>query len=96
MTHEQDNVIEHSKEVTTEVKLSIADTTNNDIEIAQTRFLYLTQTENCIPTYLKSLKVIGDSEACQCDVIVPSYKKKCADTSLPHVQYIFNSSKSTT
>ncbi len=63
---------------------------------APTRFLYLTQTENCIPKYLKSPKVIGDSEACQCDVIILSYKTKCNDTSLPHVQYIFNSSNSTT
>ena len=66
------------------------------VEIAPTRFLYLTQTENCIPTYLKSPKVIGNSEACQCDVIILSYKTKCADTSLPHVQYLFNSSKSIT
>ena len=66
------------------------------IEIASARFLYLTQTENCIPTYLKSPEVIGDSDACQCDVIILSYKQKCADTSLRHVQYIFNSSKSTT
>ena len=58
--------------------------------------LYLTQTENCIPTYLKSPEVIGDSEACQCDVIIFSYKNKCTDTSFPHVQYLFNSSKSTT
>ena len=67
-------------------------------EIAQnrTRFVYLMQTENCIPAYLKSPEVIGDSGACQCDVIVLSYKNECADTSLPHVQYIFNSSNSTT
>ncbi len=63
---------------------------------APTRFIYLTQTENCIPTYLKSPEVIGDSEACQCDVIILSYKTKCNDTSLPHVQYIFNSSNSIT
>ncbi len=63
---------------------------------SQAQFVYLTQTKNCIPTYLKSPEVIGDSEACQCDVIILSYKHKCADTSLPHVQYIFNSSKSTT
>ena len=65
-------------------------------EIAPTRFVYLTQTEHCVPTYLKSPEVIGDSEACQCDVIVLSYKKECNDISLPHVQYILNSSKSTT
>ena len=84
VTTEQANVIEHSKEVTTEHVN------------APTRFLYLTQTENCIPTYLKSPKVIGDSEACQCDIVILSYKNECNDKSLPHVQYIFNSSKSTT
>ena len=68
----------------------------DDIEIAPTKFLYLTQTEHCVPTYLKSPEVIGDSEACQCDVIILSYKEQCNDTPLPHVQYIFNSSSSTT
>ncbi len=95
---EQANVIEYSKEVTTEQvnaierRLSTAVTT----KIAPTRFIYLTQTEKCIPTYLKSPNVIGDSEACQCDVIILSYKNKCTDTSMPHIQYIFNSSKSIT
>ncbi len=78
----------HTMAVTTEQ--------TNITEITPTRFLYLTQTENCIPTYLRSPTVIGDSEACQCDVIILSYKNECKDTSMPHVQYIFNSSKSTT
>ncbi|XP_064389269.1 uncharacterized protein LOC135337284 [Halichondria panicea] len=89
--NEQANVIEHSnlKDITTEkTRLTTA--------VTPTRFIYLTQTENCIPADLKSPEVIGDSEACQCDVIILSYKKKCDDTSLPHVQYLFNSSKSTT
>ncbi len=47
-----------------------------------------TNRKNCIPTYLKSPEVIGDSEACQCDVIILSYKNKCTDTSFPHVQYL--------
>ncbi|XP_064406998.1 uncharacterized protein LOC135351819 [Halichondria panicea] len=70
--------------------------TKHSTGVAPTRFIYLTQTENCIPTYLKSPEVIGDSKACQCDVIILSYKTKCADMSLPHVQYIFNSNKSIT
>ena len=85
---------EHSKEVTTQQVKAIE--TNLSTVVAPTRFIYLTQTESCIPTYLKSPEVIGDSEACQCDVIILSYKTKCTDTSLPHVQYIFNSSKSIT
>ena len=88
--NEQANVhIEHSN--SSETRLPAI-----DIEVTPTRFLYLTQTEHCIPAYLRSPKVIGDSEACQCDVIILSYKKKCDDTSLPHFQYLFNSSKSTT
>ncbi len=47
----------------------------DDIEIALTRFVYLTQTENCLPTYLMSPKVIGDSELCQCNITILSYKK---------------------
>ena len=88
------NDIEHSKKVPTEQVKAIQ--TKLSTVVAPTRFIYLTQTENCIPTYLKSPKVIGDSEACQCDVIILSYKTKCVDTSLPHVQYIFNSSKTWT
>ena len=51
--------------------------------------LYLTQTEKCLPKYLKSPEVIGNTTACQCDVLVLSYKEECKDTSLPHVKYIF-------
>ena len=55
-------------------------------------FVYLTQTEKCLPEYLKSLDSIGNATACQCDVLVLSFKDNCGDTSLPHVRYIFNSS----
>ena len=54
--------------------------------------LYLTQTEKCLPKYLKSPEVIGDTTACQCDVLVLSYKEECKDTSMPHVKYIFQPS----
>ena len=54
--------------------------------------LYLTQTEKCLPKYFKSHKVIGDTTACQCDVLVLSYKEECKDTSLSHVKYIFQPS----
>ena len=79
-----------------EGETSLNITTMTEQANAPTRFLYLTQTENCIPKYLRSPEVIGDSEACQCDVLILSYRKECADTSLPHVQYIFNSTRSTT
>ena len=56
------------------------------------KILYLTQTERCLPEYLKSLEVIGNTTACQCDVLVLSYKEECNYTSLSHVKYIFRPS----
>ncbi len=106
-TTEQTNAIEFTltpllsvcvtqTENSSEVKQFDISTLSVETKIAPTRFVYLTQTEHCIPTNLRSPIVIGDSEACQCDVIILSYKNECKDKSLPHVQYIFNSSKSTT
>ena len=50
-----------------------------------TRFLYLTQTEQCLPDQLKL--AIGNPSTCQCDVVVLSYKKKCKEDS--HHKYIY-------
>ena len=61
-----------------------------DLEIS--RFVYLVQTESCLPKYLASPEVIGSSSNCNCDVLVLNYKERCNDTSLPHVEYVFNSS----
>ncbi len=58
------------------------------------RFLYLVQTESCISDHHKSPRVIGNASACQCDVLVLSYRKMCQVTPPAHVEYIFN--KSTT
>lgn len=59
----------------------------------QSKILYLLQTEECLPKHLRS--ALGNPCACQCDVAVLSYKKRCTDT-LSHVKYIFNSSTSWT
>ena len=40
-------------------------------------FIYLTQTEECLPPNLASSAEIGDPESCNCDVIVLSYKSEC-------------------
>ena len=56
------------------------------------RVIYLVQTEKCLPDYLYSPEVIGNTTACQCDVLVLSYKEDCVDRSLPHVKYIFKPS----
>ena len=55
------------------------------------RFLYLIQTESCLPSSLKSNETIGDPKICNCDVLVLSYRKKCRERPLYHVQYIFES-----
>ena len=56
------------------------------------QILYLTQTEKCLPDFLKDPELIGDTTACQCDVLVLSFKEECNDISLPHVKYIFKPS----
>ena len=52
-------------------------------------FIYLTQTEQCLPQHLTSSKKIGDSKTCNCDVIVLSYKKECQDKKPSHISYVF-------
>ena len=56
------------------------------------QMLYLTQTEKCLPDFLNHHELLGDTTACQCDVLVLSFKEECKDTSLPHVKYIFQTS----
>ena len=43
-------------------------------------FVYLTETERCLPQYLASSSQIGDPQKCNCDVIVLSYRAKCSET----------------
>ncbi len=52
-------------------------------------FLYLTQTEECLPAYLLSNDTLGDPSLCNCDVIILSYIRECKNSSHPHVQNIF-------
>ena len=63
-------------------------------KITPSRFLYLLQTESCLPSHLSSVEAIGNESFCQCDVLVLSYKNACKNTSLSHVKYLFNSSTS--
>ena len=51
-----------------------------------TLFLYLTQTEQCLPDHLKL--AIGNPSICQCHVVVLSYQKKCDKDS--QVMYIYD------
>ena len=53
-------------------------------------FIYLTQTEECLPPNLASSAEIGDPESCNCDVIVLSYKSECEHpASSSHISYLF-------
>ena len=56
----------------------------------QKKFAYLTQTESCLSDYLRSPQNLGNSTSCQCDILVLSWKQKCNDSFLPHVEYIFD------
>ena len=59
------------------------------------RFLYLSQTEDCLPNNLLTGDVIGNVTACRCDVLVLSYKRRCNENPHKHVEYLFNSNTST-
>ena len=55
-------------------------------------FLYLTQTEQCLPPYLAKSSQIGDRETCNCDVLVLSYQAKCQahQDKQSHISYLFD------
>ena len=55
------------------------------------RFLYLVQTEMCLPSNLRMNEALGDGHL-DFHVIALSFKQRCDDNSLSHVEYIFNSS----
>jgi len=52
-------------------------------------FIYLVQTEQCLPQHLASSTMIGDSETCNCDAVVLSYKEECQDEKPAHISYVF-------
>ena len=53
-------------------------------------FVYLTETERCLPPYLASSSQIGEPQKCNCDVIVLSYRAKCSESNQSHVSYLFD------
>ena len=56
---------------------------------SQTKFLYLFQTEECLPNLLLHPDYYGNSTLCRCMVIVLSYKSPCSDNRHAHVYYVF-------
>ena len=75
---------------TSTVKLPASSSNPPSLVNEPSKILYLLQTEECLPSQLRV--ALGNSSACQCDVVVLSFKNMCNDTSLPHVKYLFNSS----
>ncbi|XP_020604568.1 uncharacterized protein LOC110043463 [Orbicella faveolata] len=57
----------------------------------QKPFIYLTETDHCLPRNLASSSQIGDPETCNCDVIVLSFRAKCKDNNQSHITYLFDS-----
>ncbi|KAL5515373.1 hypothetical protein EMCRGX_G000531 [Ephydatia muelleri] len=55
------------------------------------RFLYLVQTEGCLPTALRTNEALGNGNL-DFHVLVLSYRQPCDDRSLPHMEYVFNAS----
>ena len=53
-------------------------------------FIYLTQTEQCLPPYLIQNLELDDSSKCRCDVVVLSFKAECHEESAPHITYLFD------
>ena len=53
-------------------------------------FIYLTETEQCLPRNLATSFQIGDPETCNCDVIVLSFRDKCHENNQSHITYLFD------
>ena len=72
-----------------ESNATVTTTADEATSITSKPFIYLTQTEKCLPQHLASSTSIGDSKTCNCDVIVLSYKEKCQDKKPSHISYVF-------
>ena len=53
-------------------------------------FIYLTETEQCLPPNLFSSSQLGDPETCNCDVIVLSFRDECQENNQAHITYLFD------
>ena len=55
------------------------------------KFVYLTETEQCLPKNLATSSQVGDPATCDCDVIVLSFRTRCREDNQPtHVSYLFD------
>ena len=69
---------------------TITTTARNSTPTTSNPFIYLVQTEQCLPQNWASSTRIGDSKTCKCDVIVLSYKEECQDEKPAHISYVFS------
>ena len=53
-------------------------------------FVYLIQTESCIPKDLLSPSALGDPSACDCDVVVLGFEEPCKRNHTSHIKHIFD------
>ena len=60
------------------------------------KFVYLVQTEQCLPELLSQKEYLSNSTECQCDVIVYSYKEKCMYNQHKHIVYVYEPNSTST
>ena len=72
------------------LQLFWTDTNWTEKEIVSRPFVFLTQTEQCLPPKLSDHLKLSTNITCRCDVIVLSYKIKCQKERPPHVTYLFD------
>lgn len=53
------------------------------------KFVYLIQTEKCLPRRFLNPECLGSSLSCSCEVFVLSYKSRCFNNVHSHVHYTF-------
>ena len=73
----------------TESNATVTTTADKATSITSKPFIYLTQTEQCLPRHLASSTSFGNSKICNCDVIVLSYKRECQGKKPSHISYVF-------
>ena len=82
-TFRQDSFVAHATKIGNETSTKLS--TKSAAVLRP--FIYLTQTEQCLP--LNLVDSIGDNYACNCDVIVLSYKAECKELTPSHVTYVY-------
>ena len=56
----------------------------------QKSFIYLTETDHCLPRNLATSSQFGNPKTCNCDVIVLSFRAKCQENNQSHITYLFD------